>query len=376
MLRAPEFPLTIAHVLAARRLEAVERQVFDLAAAQASAGHQVHVVNLSGTRVIGALPAGVHHQTLHLPWFRVARLNGVLRHLHAHVCHGHGVIACRIVADSDAPVRVGTLHAGYEHHLHSALDGVISGSAAQLPRHWAYRGPSQVIHDWIPASVRPAVFEAGASDARHRLNLRRALGLPRDRVLVGALMSRLRCRGIETLVEAFRRFGPGHAVLVVIGDIRWKRRFSRLVGGQPGIHFLEALEDLSGILPDLDLLISTSEGNDPTTPLLMAMQCGLPIVAVDTPIIRQLLESSPATLVPGSDPEELGIAIRACVRGLRYPCTGSTPKRLRYDMSRHDRTAAVAHIEDFYWRLMARKSFTDAACIASAADVPLGPQRR
>ena len=189
-------------------------------------------------------------------------------------------------------------------------------------------------------------------------------------------MSRQRCRGLETLVEAFRRFGPGHAVLVVIGDSRWKRRFSRLVGGQPGIHFLEAPDDLSGILPDLDLLISTSEDNGPTTPLLMAMQCGLPIVAVDTPIIRQLLESSPATLVPGRDPEELGIAIQACVRGLRYSCTGSTPKRLRYDLSRHDRTAAVAHIEDFYRRLMARKSFADAAYVASAAEAPLGRQGR
>lgn len=185
-------------------------------------------------------------------------------------------------------------------------------------------------------------------------------------------MSRQRCRGIETLVEAFRRFGPGHAVLVVIGDRHWKRRFSRLVGGQPGIHFLEAQEDLSGILPDLDLLISASEDSGPTTPLLMAMQCGLRIVAVDTPIIRPLLESSPATLVPGGDPEGLGIAIQACVRGLKYPCTGSMPKRLRYDLSRHDRTAAVAHIGDFYRRLMARKSFAEAACTASAAGAPLG----
>lgn len=376
MLRPPEIPLTIAHVLATRRLDAGERQVLDLAAAQASAGHQVHVVNLSGARLVGALPAGVHHQTLHLPWLRSAQLNVVLRHLRAQVCHGHGVVACRTVAHSCAPVRVGTLQAGYEHHLHNALDGLISGSAAQLPPQWAYRGPSQVIQDWLPASMRPAVFEVGDSGDRQSLDLRRALGLPRDRVLVGALMSRQRRHGIETLVEAFRRFGPGHAVLVGIGDSSWKRKFSRLVGGQPGIHFLDAQQGLSGILPDLDLLISTSEDNGPATPLLMAMQCGLPILAVDTPIVRQLLGSSPATLVPGGDPEKLGIALQACIRGLRYPYTGPTPTRLRYDMSRHDRTVAVARIENFYRRLLARKSFTETARIASAVEVPLDRQDR
>lgn len=376
MLRAPESPLTIAHVLASRRLDAGERQVLDLASAQASAGHQVHVVNLSGTMLIGALPAGVNQRTLHLPWFRVAQLNVVLRRLRVQVCHGHGVVACRTVAHSCAPIRAGTLQAGYEHHLHSALDGIISGSAALLPPHWAYQGPSQVIPDWIPGSLRPVEFGVREPHAEHRFDLRRALGLPRDRVLVGALMSRQQRRGIETLVEAFRRFGPGHAVLVGIGDSRWKRRFSRLVGGQPGIHFLEAEQGLSGILPDLDLLISTSEDNGPTTPLLMAMQCGLPILAVDTPIIRQLLEFSPATLVPGGDPEKLGIAMQACIRGLRHPCTWSTPIRLRYDMSRHDRTAAVAGIENFYRRLLARNSSTDVACIANATEVPLGRQGR
>lgn len=369
MSPVPESTLTIAHVLSPRRLVAVERQVFDLAAAQAVAGHQVHIINLAGPQPVAALPAGVSHRALNLPCFRVAQLNLVLRQLRAQVCHGHGAFACRIVAHSGSAIRVGTLHTGYEHHRHHTLDGLISASTALLPPPGAYQGASQVIQDWIPLSLRPPESQPWNSDARRRRSLRRALGLPQDRVLVGAWVQRQHDPGIDKLVEAFRRYGPGHAVLVVIGDRRCKRWFSRRVNGQPGIHFIEADESSSDIFPDLDLLACVSEDDGPATTLLMAMQCGLPILAVDAPRIRQLLQSSPATLVTGEGPDELGIAMQACLRGLRHPYIWSPPTRLRYDLSCHDRTTAVASIESFYRRLLARKACADVACTADTADI-------
>ncbi len=199
------------------------------------------------------------------------------------------------------------------------------------------------------------------SEASPRAGLRSSLGLAAGRVVVGALASRHDSAGLTLLVQAFRRFGPGYAVLVVIGSRSCRHTFRQIARGLPGIHFFEADGGLEAMLPDLDLLVSASQERGPATTLLNAMQVGLPIVAVDTPGARQLLAFSPATLVPGNDPDALGIAMQACIRGLRFPWGWSTRTRVCYDLSRHDRSLAVASIERFYRRLLIRSTGAHAA---------------
>lgn len=375
MSRVPQSPIAVAHVVTATRLDAGARQVIDLAAAQAEAGHQVHLINLSGARLRHALPENVAHHALQLPWFRVAQLNMLVRRQPVQICHAHDAVASQIIARCNAPVRIGTLNTGDEHHRHQGLDGLICRSSAQVPPRRAYPGISQVVHDWIPASLGSHLhtFIAGRSLVRQR-SLLRALGLPPGRVVVGALATRQDSVGLDLLVRAFRRFGPGHAVLVLIGDKRCKRRLGQLIGGLPGIHFFEAAEGWEASLPDLDLLVLASEERGPATAVLRAMQLGLPIVAVDTPGVRQLLANSPATLVPKEDADALGIAMQACIRGLRFPWSWSAHTYVCYDMSRHDRSIAVARIERFYRRLLTREAA--ARAVRTPGRSASSPQRQ
>ena len=139
MSPVPNSSLTIAHVVFSSHMGGAERHALDLAAAQVEAGHRVHLIGLSGAHFRHATPKGVTRHAMPLPLFRTARLDALLSRLQVDVCHGHLGPACRAVARSGVPLRIGTLHVGYKPHQHAGLDGLICVNQEQLSSR-AYSG--------------------------------------------------------------------------------------------------------------------------------------------------------------------------------------------------------------------------------------------
>lgn len=326
----------------------------DLASAQAEAGHRVHLIGLAGAELRHAFPKGVTRHAMPLPLFRAARLNALLSTLQVDVCHGHLGPACRAVAHTGGALRVGTLHVGYKPRQHAGLDGLICVNREQLSSLAKYPGRSQVVFNWPP---RPNVSNppsgSGAPGFAGARKLRYACGLSDGRVLIGTVARLHFSKGLDVLIQAFKRYAPGHASLVIVGEGPMKRRLRELAGGHPGIHFLGYRDDVDTILSELDLFVSPSREEALPLVVLEAMRAGLPIVATNTAGVRQLLAGAAATLVPTDDVDALGRVIQAHIRGLDSRWGRSTNSRVTYDMSLYDRDAAVARIEAFYRRLLA-----------------------
>lgn len=337
-------PLTIVHVVFSSRLAGAERHALDLAAAQAAAGHRVHVVGSDSAALRRAMPAGVEHHVLSLPLWRGARLAALARRLGADICHGHLGPACRAVARCTGAMRVGTLHIGYRPHQHDRLDGLICVNRDQWTTLSSYLGAARVVYNWPP---RPMAAPSGP-------RLRERLGIGDDRVLVGTVARLHPSKGVDLLIRAFAQVAPGHAVLAILGEGPQERSLKRLAAGHPGIRFLGFREDVDAALEDMDLFVSPSREEALPLAVLEAMRAGLPIVATRTQGTMQLLGDAPATLVDIDDVPALGAALQARIRGLRLPGHGRHGARARvpYDMGLYDRDAAVARIESFYRALL------------------------
>jgi len=279
----PPSRLTIAHVAFSNHMGGAERHALDLASAQAEAGHRVHLIGLAGAELRHAIPKGVTQHAMPLPLFRAVRLEALLSTLQVDVCHGHLGPACRAVARTGVPLRVGTLHVGYKPRQHAGLDGLICVNREQLSSLASYPGRSQVVFNWPPRpnEASPA-SQSGTSGSAGARKLRQACGLSDGRVLIGTVARLHFSKGLDVLIQAFRRYAPGHACLVIVGEGRMKRRLRELAGGHPSIHFLGCRDDVDSILLELDLFVSPSREEALPLVVLEAMRAGLPIVATNT----------------------------------------------------------------------------------------------
>lgn len=186
--------------------------------------------------------------------------------------------------------------------------------------------PSQAIADEVIETYglppgRVAVTPLGVSPAwSHALppddDLRRRLGLPRDYyVFSGSLEPR---KNLPLLVEAQRRLraeDPDVPALVLMGPAGWGPRLD-LAGLDPGAVVLTGyLEDdeLQRVVAGARLLAYPSAYEGFGLPPLEAFACGVPVVASDLAVVREVVgrDAGLARLVPPGDVEALVEALRA-----------------------------------------------------------------
>src|SRR5689334_308383 len=206
----PFEPLTLVHVVFSSRIAGGERHCIDLANAQATLGHRVHVIGSAGSAVAGALAPGVSFHGLKLPLLRGWRVAALARRLGADICHGHLGPACKAVAHARSAARIGTLHVGYKAHHHARLDGLVCVNRAQhegLPQGEAL---ASVIYNWAP--------ERDAAAAARHTDLRAELGLAPQQLLVGSVGRLHRSKGMDLLIAGFKAHAPADAVLAILGE--------------------------------------------------------------------------------------------------------------------------------------------------------------
>lgn len=342
--------LTIVHVVFSSRIAGGERHCLDLAAAQASSGHEVHIVGPSRSAIREAVAPGVRYHGMALPLLRGRRLQRIARALGADICHAHLGPACKATAAVQEGARIGTLHVGYKSHQHGQLDGVVCVNRQQRGQLQTYAGESCVIHNWAPA---PAPSQG---------NLRTELGLRPEQLLVATVGRLHPTKGMDVLVRAFKAEAPADAALVIIGEGPQRTELERLIDADPRIHLAGFRADVDACLQEVDLFVLSSREEAFPLALLEAMRAGLPIISSETDGPREMLQGQPARLVPIADAMALGHAMGETLGELRH-----TRRRVSYDMRAYDRGHAVDQVETFYRDVLAvRARETVSAALAYA----------
>ncbi|WP_423600006.1 glycosyltransferase [Roseateles sp. MS654] len=401
-------PLTIVHVVFSSRIAGAERHALDLAAAQADMGHDVHVVGPWRSALPEALVPEVRYHAMATPLLRAVRLQSLLRRLGADICHGHLGPACKAVARCDGVARLGTLHVGYKPRQHERLDGLICVNAAQVRAVRGFKGEARVIYNWAPQTRLPAeqstrANAAGAANPGKRVraeasvldprctspssgaqapqrhsaqvaDLREELGLPPDRLVVITVARLHPSKGVDILIRAFVDRPAMDAALIIVGEGKCERQLRRLAAGDPRIHLLGFRSDVDALLSASDIFVSPSREEAMPLAVLEAMRAGLPIVATATQGAVELLSHARASLVPIGEAGALGAAIEAIAATVRQASTalmrisGGVPSsgslrqrhRMRYDLTKYERHAAILQVESFYRSLLADAQVGDA----------------
>ncbi|WP_158601781.1 glycosyltransferase [Solilutibacter pythonis] len=337
-------PLSIAHLLLTRRFAGSERHAVELANAQAAQGHQVTMIlrkagaedrpdaiahRLSGrvrVIVVGDLLAG---------W----RARRVLKRLRPDIAHAHlsgGARALKGWKDA-ASRRIATLHIRYKPQQHEGLDGLIAiapWQLAEMPA--AMRARSVQIDNWtLPRTPAP--------DARARL--RAEWGIAPEAFVFGALGRIEDSKGLDVLIEAWRRAGlPGAARLVIAGQGgAWQRlrESAPKAVAMPGF-----VANPGDWLEVFDVFVSAARSEPFGLVLLEAMDARLPVLASASEGARHLREVIATPLVPIGDADALAAALRAMHE--------ARPARRDYPMQRFRIEDKLAGIEAFYRAVIAR----------------------
>lgn len=342
----PFEPLTLVHVVFSSRISGGERHCIDLANAQASLGHRVHVIGSAGSAVAGALAAGVTFHGLQLPLLRGWRVAALARRLGADVVHGHLGPACKATAHARSASRVGTLHVGYKAHHHARLDGLVCVNRAQhdgLPKGAAL---VSVIYNWAP--------ERDAATAARHGDLRTELGLLPQQLLVGSVGRLHVSKGMDLLIQGFKAHAPVDAVLAILGEGPDEARLKALAAGDDRIRLLGFRSDVDQALKAFDLFVSPSREEAFPLAILEAMRAGRPVLATATQGPLEMLAGQPARLVPVGNADLLGLAIAEELRVLRNLPRAS--RGVSYATAAYDRGNAVNRTLAFYRDVMVHRA--------------------
>jgi glycosyltransferase involved in cell wall biosynthesis len=166
----------------------------------------------------------------------------------------------------------------------------------------AYVTNSSTVREWCVAHRRPAekftvippgVPPAPASDVS-RDELLCELQLPLDARLIGvigALVPEKRVRDLIWAADLLRVLHDNLRMLIIgTGTLRTElEQYARMASDLEHIRFLGERDDLWRIVPHLDVLWNGSDNRSVSIAMLEAMAAGVPVVASDVPVNRELV---------------------------------------------------------------------------------------
>ena len=204
---------------------------------------------------------------------------------------------------------------------------------------------------------RPIVRNVFGARVGYRAR-RRAMPSPLQLVAVGTIEPR---KNLRAAVEICRAIAGRLGVPVnlnIVGRAGWGPDAAWL-SQQPHVTLHGALSDegVRGIIEDSDFLISTSRDEGLGLPLLEVQHGGLPVIAPDQPVFREVLGDSGILINPDS-PAETADAVAAACRdhGWRANCAKmATANVARWnDLARRDQSHVRAFLEEMLNRRRVR----------------------
>ncbi len=165
----------------------------------------------------------------------------------------------------------------------------------------------RVVYDGV--KVPPLTSEDSRQQAREHW------GLTRDEPLIGCVGYLLPEKGQEFLLRALPEIRAHFANcrLLLVGDGPERPRLERLadqVGVRTAVHFAGLVKDLDEVYKALDVFVFPSLAEPLGSSLLMAMAAGLPVVAVASGAVPEVIESEVSgLLVPHPDHRKIAASV-------------------------------------------------------------------
>jgi sugar transferase (PEP-CTERM/EpsH1 system associated) len=147
-----------------------------------------------------------------------------------------------------------------------------------------------------------------------RESVRSALGIAQDQLVIGTVGRLDPVKDHRSLIQAFSRLRPDRRhLLFIVGDGPTRAALDRLrleVGLGDQIHLLGERNDVSLLLPALDIFVLPSLAEGISNAILEAMASGLPVVATRVGGNPELVQDGvTGTLVPPRSSEALAAAL-------------------------------------------------------------------
>jgi glycosyltransferase involved in cell wall biosynthesis len=176
-----------------------------------------------------------------------------------------------------------------------------------------YLSNSTAVRDWCVARglrdqrftvIPPGVPPAPTSDMPRDLLLR-LLKLPADARLIGVVGRLVPENRVQDLIWAadLLRVLHDNLRMLIIGDGPLRAQlenYARLASDLDHIRFLGQRRDVRRIVPHLDVLWNASENRSVSSSILEAMAAGVPVIASDVPVNRELVtHEETGYLIPG-----------------------------------------------------------------------------
>lgn len=138
----------------------------------------------------------------------------------------------------------------------------------------------------------------------------RAPNLPKDAPLIGTIAELHPNKDLDTALESIAHVDDAHYILFGEGEMRahLEARAAAL-SIRERVHFLGFVENAARYLPALDVFLFTSRKEGLPYVLLEAGAAGVPIVAVDIPGTREVLQDSTYGALTPRDPLQIAASL-------------------------------------------------------------------
>ena len=316
--------MNIAEIVSARVMNGAARQCVALSEALAQRGHKVLLVHRPELEP-PLLPAGV--TPLAIDFRRSpAALRALARrlhderidviHTHMSSAHFHGAL---LRAFWGVPA-VAAAHARHFQPHWLFNDRVIAPSRSTAAYHLRVNHVSARRIRTIPNFIDPAAYPEVTPERRAAVRAR--LGLAPGVLAIGSVADITAGKRPSDLVAAARPLLQAGARLLIAGaelDAAEAAR-TRAAGEGLGLELLGRRTDVSDLLAAFDIFALASEREEMPVAILEAMAAGLPVIAVDTGGIAEMVaDGETGFLVGARDPAAMGERLQrlAADAGLR-----------------------------------------------------------
>ena len=194
---------------------------------------------------------------------------------------------------------------------------------------------------------RPSVRNVFGLDPGRRSG-RSAQPQPLRLIALGTVEPRKNFVAAAKILDALRMQGFPDATLDIVGRPGWRNEWQALEG-QPGVtlHGYQSADRVNQLLDDADMFICTSHDEGLGLPLLEAQYAGLPIIAPDAAIFREVLGES-GIHIDTADPAGAAARVAAALSDenwrARYVAQAARNLARWNDLAHDDRETVVSLI--------------------------------